>query len=100
MQPIARAASRATIAGKASEGTELSSVADAEACFHQSIKIAKEQQAKSWELRAVLSLSRLLQNQAREREARSLLQEIYDKFTEGFATVDLREAKALLAQLL
>ena len=74
-------------------------VAQAEACFNQSIKIAQQQKAKSWELRAVMSLARLYQNQGKQKEARSLLAQIYDRFTEGFDTLDLREAKALLDEL-
>jgi len=76
------------------------SVTNAEACFRQSIKIAQQQRAKSLELRAVMSVARLYQKQGRQKEARSLLAQIYDRFTEGFDTVDLREAKALLGDLL
>jgi class 3 adenylate cyclase/predicted ATPase len=72
---------------------------EAEACFHKAIEIARQQQAKSLELRAVMSLSRLWQSQGREDEARQLLAEIYGWFTEGFDTKDLQEAKALLAEL-
>jgi predicted ATPase len=71
-------------------------LAEAEACFHQSIKIAQRQKANSWELRAVMSLSRLYQSESKQEEARTLLARIYSTFTEGFATMDLREAKALL----
>jgi len=74
--------------------------ANVEACFAQSIKIAQRQEAKSLELRAVMSVARLYQKQGRQKEARSLLAQIYDRFTEGFDTVDLREAKALLGDLL
>ena len=74
-------------------------VAQAEGCFHQSIKIAQQQKAKSWELRAVMSLARLLQNQGRMEEARRMLEETYDWFTEGFDTADLIEARALLDNL-
>jgi predicted ATPase len=70
--------------------------ADAEACFRQAIALARRQGAKSWELRAVMSLSRLYQNQGKKEEARQMLAEVYGWFTEGFDTVDLREAKALL----
>ena len=72
---------------------------EAEACFRQAIEIARRQQAKSWELRATLSLSRLLQKQGRSEEARKLLSEIYGWFTEGFDTPDLQEAKALREEL-
>jgi predicted ATPase len=70
--------------------------AEAEACFHKAIEIARRQSAKSLELRAVMSLSRLWQQQGKRAEARQLLAEIYDWFTEGFDTKDLQEAKALL----
>ncbi|MGH9962757.1 MAG: hypothetical protein ACREBC_37520, partial [Pyrinomonadaceae bacterium] len=69
------------------------------ACFDQSIKIAQEQKAKSWELRAVMSLARLYKNQNRQKEAGRLLAQIYGRFNEGFDTSDLREAKALLDEL-
>jgi predicted ATPase len=70
--------------------------AQAEACFHQALAIACRQQAKSWELRAAMSLSRLWQQQGQQGEARELLAPIYGWFTEGFDTADLQEAKALL----
>ena len=70
--------------------------ADAEACFRQAIAIARRQSARSLELRAVLSLSRLYHQQGKEEEARPMLAEIYGWFTEGFDTADLREAKAIL----
>jgi predicted ATPase len=73
--------------------------AAAEECFHQSIKIARQQKAKSWELRAVMSLARLYQDQNKRAEAHSQLEQIYRNFTEGFDTADLREAKALLDEL-
>jgi predicted ATPase len=72
--------------------------AEAEACFLQAIDIAHRQLAKSLELRAVMSLSRLWQKQGK-KEARQLLAEIYGWFTEGFDTADLKEAKALLDEL-
>jgi predicted ATPase len=72
---------------------------EAEACFHKAIKIAREQQAKSWELRATISLARLWQSQGKREEARQMLAEIYGWFTEGFDTKDLQEAKALLDEL-
>jgi tetratricopeptide (TPR) repeat protein len=71
---------------------------EAETCFHKAIEIARRQGAKSLELRAVMSLSRLWQQQGKQHEARNLLSEIYSWFTEGFGTTDLREAKALLDQ--
>jgi len=78
---------------------EPASVSQAEACFNQSIEIAQQQKAKSWELRAAMSLARLHQHQGKKEVARSLLAQIYDRFTEGFDTMDLREAKALLDDL-
>jgi predicted ATPase len=73
--------------------------AEAEVGFHTAIDIARRQQAKSLELRAVMSLSQLWQQQGRKDEARQLLAEIYGWFTEGFDTKDLQEAKALLREL-
>jgi len=72
---------------------------EAEACFRQAIAIARRQSAKSVELRAAVSLSRLLQGQGRIEEAPELLAEVYGWFTEGFETRDLTEAKALLEEL-
>ena len=71
----------------------------AETCFRQALEVARRQQAKSWELRAAMSLSRLWQQQGKCTEARELLAPVYDWFTEGFDTADLREAKALLEEL-
>ena len=70
--------------------------AQAEMSFKHAIEIAKEQKAKSWELRAVMSLCRLWKRQGKIDQARVQLTEIYDWFTEGFAMPDLQEAKALL----
>jgi predicted ATPase len=72
---------------------------EAEACFHKAIEIARKQQAKSLELRAVMSLARLWQSQGKQAEARQMLAEIYGWFTEGFDTKDLQEAQALLDEL-
>ncbi|MBI3303769.1 MAG: AAA family ATPase [Deltaproteobacteria bacterium] len=72
---------------------------EAEECFLKAIEIAQRQSAKSWELRAVMSLSRLWQGQGKKAEARQMLAEIYGWFTEGFDTPDLQEAKALLETL-
>ena len=74
-------------------------LAEAEACFLKAIEIARKQQAKSLELRAVMSLSRLWQSQGKQDDARQRLAEIYGWFTEGFDTKDLQEAKALLESL-
>ncbi|HEV8715212.1 MAG TPA: hypothetical protein VGX03_20570 [Candidatus Binatia bacterium] len=73
--------------------------AEAKKCFWKAIEIARNQQAKSLELRAVVSLSRLWQSQGKKDEAWQLLAEIYGWFTEGFDTKDLQEAKALLEEL-
>ena len=73
--------------------------AKAQAYFERAIAIAREQQAKSWELRAATSLARLWQGQGRRSEAHDRLAPIYGWFTEGFDTLDLKEAKALLDEL-
>jgi predicted ATPase len=72
---------------------------EAEESLQQALAVARHQQAKSWELRAAMSLSRLWQQQGKRAEAYQLLAPIYDWFTEGFDTADLQEAKALLAEL-
>ena len=72
---------------------------EAEVCFHQARTIARRQQAKSLELRAVMSLGRLWQHQDKRGAARQMLAEIYDRFTEGFDTPDLQETQALLEAL-
>ena len=72
---------------------------EAEACFLKAIEIARRQSAKSLELRAVMSLSRLWQSQGKKEKAHRMLVEIYGWFTEGFDTADLHEAKALLEEL-
>jgi predicted ATPase len=69
---------------------------EAESCFHQALDVARRQQAKSLELRAAMSLSRLWQRQGKRDEAPQLLAEVYTWFTEGFDTPDLQEAQALL----
>ena len=66
----------------------------AEQCFRKAIEIARRQNAKSWELRATTSLARLLRDTNRRDEARQMLAGIYNWFTEGFDTADLKEAKA------
>jgi predicted ATPase len=72
---------------------------EAEECFRKAIEIAQRQGAKSLELRAVMSLARLWQQQSKKAEARQMLADIYNWFTEGFDTKDLQEAKALLEEL-
>jgi predicted ATPase len=73
--------------------------AEAAECFRAAIEVARRQSAKSWELRATMSLARLLAKQGRREEARTILAEIYGWFTEGFDTADLIDAKALLKEL-
>jgi predicted ATPase len=73
--------------------------AKAEAYFERALAVARQQQAKSWELRAAMSLARLWRDQGKAREARELLAPVYGWFTEGFDTRDLKEAKALLEEL-
>jgi class 3 adenylate cyclase/predicted ATPase len=73
--------------------------AKAEAYFEHALAVAREQQAKSWELRAAMSMARLWRDQGKRRQAHDLLAPVYGWFTEGFDTLDLKEAKALLEQL-
>jgi predicted ATPase len=73
--------------------------AEVETCFQHAISIAQNQQAKSWELRAARSLSKLWQQQGKRQEAYDLLAPVYGWFTEGFDTADLKDAKALLDEL-
>jgi predicted ATPase len=72
---------------------------EAEVCFQRALAIARRQQAKSWELRAAMSLARLWQHQSKRAAASELLEPVYSWFTEGFDTADLQEAKALLEEL-
>jgi predicted ATPase len=74
-------------------------VAKAEACFERALAVARQQQAKSWELRAATSLARLWRDQGKAQQAPELLAPIYGWFTEGFDTRDLRAAKVLLNDL-
>jgi predicted ATPase len=71
----------------------------AEAYFEHALAVARQQQAKSWELRAAMSMARLWRDQGKRNEARDLLAPVYGWFTEGFDTRDLKEAKALLNEL-
>ena len=73
--------------------------AEAEQCMRRAAAIAVEQGAKSFELRATTSLARLLRDTSRRDEARAMLAEIYNWFTEGFDTADLKDARALLDEL-
>jgi predicted ATPase len=76
-----------------------SNAAEAQQCFERAIEVARRQSAKSLELRATVSLARLLAEQERRDEARTMLADIYSWFTEGFDTADLKDAKALLDEL-
>jgi predicted ATPase len=73
--------------------------AKAEVYFERTLAVARQQQAKSWELHAATSTARLWRDQGKRREARELLAPVYGWFTEGFDTLDLKEAKALLEEL-
>ena len=70
--------------------------AKAEAYFERALAVAREQQAKSWELRAAMSMARLWRDQGKRDAARDLLAPVYGWFTEGFDTLDLKQAKVLL----
>jgi predicted ATPase len=74
-------------------------VATAKAYFERALAVARQQHAKSWELRAAMSLARLWRDQGKVQQARDLLAPVYGWFTEGFDTRDLKEAKALLEEL-
>jgi predicted ATPase len=76
-----------------------SAVNDAERCLRAAIDVARGQEAKWWELRATTDLARLLARQGRRDEARAMLAEIYNWFSEGFDTADLKDAKSLLDEL-
>ena len=71
----------------------------AEASFRKAINVAQHQSAKTWELRAAMSLACLWRDQGKSQQARELLAPVYAWFTEGFDTRDLKEAKALLEKL-
>jgi predicted ATPase len=87
------------IAGEIALRSPEPDAAQAEAYFERSLSIARAQQAKSWELRASMSLARLWRDQGKTQQARELLAPVYGWFTEGFDTRDLKEAKVLLEQL-
>lgn len=73
--------------------------AEAEQCFQRALQVARQQQAKSWELRAAMSLSRLWQLEGKRGDARELLMPVYTWFTEGFDTADLQDARVLADRL-
>jgi class 3 adenylate cyclase/predicted ATPase len=87
------------VAGEIALQSPQRDVTKAQACFEHALTIARAQQAKAWELRAATSLARLLSDQGKRQMARDLLAPVYDWFTEGFDTSDLRTAKALLGEL-
>jgi predicted ATPase len=71
----------------------------AESYFERALAVARDQQAKSWELRAAMSMARLWHDQGKRRQAHDLLASVYGWFTEGFDTLDLKEARARLDEL-
>jgi predicted ATPase len=87
------------IAGEIALKSRPPDIAKAKAYFDRSLTVARQQQAKSWELRASMSLARLWRDQSKPQQARELLAPVYGWFTEGFDTRDLKEAKALLEEL-
>jgi class 3 adenylate cyclase/predicted ATPase len=87
------------VAGEIALKSPQRDVAKAKDCFEHSLTLARAQQAKSWELRAATSLARLLRDQGKCQAAHDLLAPVYDWFTEGFDTTDLRNARALLREL-
>jgi len=87
------------IAGEFALRSRQQDAAKAQAYFKRALAIARQQQAKSWELRAAMSMARLWRDQGKRTEAHNLLAPIYGWFTEGFDTTDLKEAKALLEEL-
>ena len=87
------------VAGEITLMSPESDVAKAEAYFERAFGVARQQQAKSWELRAAMSLARLWRSQGKQQQARELLAPVYGWFTEGFDTRDLKEAKKLLGEL-
>jgi predicted ATPase len=87
------------IAGEIALMAPKSDAAKAEAYFERALAVAREHQAKSWELRAAMSMARLWRDQGKPQQALELLAPVYGWFTEGFDTLDLQEAKTLLATL-
>jgi predicted ATPase len=87
------------IAGEIVLKSPKSEAAEANTFFERALTVARDQDAKSWELRAAISLARLWRDQGKQEEARELLATVYGWFSEGFETLDLREANALLNTL-
>jgi predicted ATPase len=78
---------------------DVTTTEEGEHCFRAALEVARAQQVKWWELRASVSLARLLRDTNRRDEARTILGEIYGWFTEGFELPDLKDAKALLDEI-
>jgi predicted ATPase len=87
------------IAGEIARKSPERDDANAEAYFNRALDVARQQQAKSWELRAAMSMARLRRDRGKRAKARELLAPVYGWFTEGFDTLDLKEAKAVLDDL-
>ena len=87
------------IAGEMALKSPEVSTGDAEAHFERALAVARQQQAKSWELRASISMARLWRSQGKTQQAREQLALVYYRFTEGFDTRDMKEAKVLLEEL-
>ncbi len=87
------------IAGEIALRSPAGDLSKAQAYFERALAVARKQQAKSWELRAAMSMARLWRDQGKREQARELLAPVYGWFTEGFDTRDLKEAKALLDEL-
>jgi predicted ATPase len=87
------------VAGEIALLSQEPDTAKAQAYFERALAVARQQQAKSWELRAAMSMARLWRDQGKRHEAHELLAPVYGWFTEGHDTIDLKEAKALLEEL-
>jgi predicted ATPase len=87
------------IAGEIALKSPKPDTAKAEAYFEHALAVSRKQEAKSWELRAAMSMARLWRDRGKRDEARDLLAPVYGWFTEGFDTLDLKQAKALLGEL-
>ena len=87
------------MAGEIALKSPQADAAKVQAHFERALTIARKQQAKSWELRAAMSMARLWRDQGKPQQARELLAPVYGWFTEGFDTLDLKQAKALLDEL-
>jgi predicted ATPase len=87
------------IAGEITLTSPERDAAEAEEYFERALAVARAQQTKSWELRAALSLARLWRDQGKPQQARELLAPVYGWFTQGFNTLDLKRAKALLDEI-